>query len=513
MNKQQRERLAPFVLGASLVALAIAAGGYIVYRGFAPVVSGGLAAGVLLAAGYVFLVPDRVRAALTGRQARYGSNALLLTVAFVGILAVLNYLGYQFPKRWDLTADKSHTLTQTTLDTLAQLPEKVTATAFYTHRIPHNTAQNLLDQYAFASHGKFTYRFVDPEAQPALAQKMGITRDGTIVLQMGDRTEKITIATEQELTAALVRLMHPQKQTVYFLTGHGERGIDQFDQSGYSTAKSEIENKNYAVKPLSLLKRQAVPDDARVVVIADPRKPLAPEEIQALKDFTARGGGLLVLLEPPLQPTKNTPPLVQMLETDWHLQLPDDLIIDPLSNPATVVVSYKYGEHAITDPIKTLNTIFPTARSVGRPTPVPDGFIMTSLVESEPQAWGETDLKALAQQQVKHDDKDIKGPVSIAIAVENTKTHGRVVVIGDADFASNGYYPAYGNADFFLNAIDWLSNQKEIIHLNPRQPVQRMMVLPRRDILVLYFLLFIIVLPGLVLLAGIAVWARRRRRL
>ncbi len=512
MKREQRQRYAPLALALALVGLAVAFGGYLVYRAFAPVVTVSLAWSVLLLALYVFLVPDKVQSALTGRQARYGSNALLLSLAFIGILAVINYVGYQFPKRWDLTADKTHTLSQTTLDTLAKLPQKVTATAFYTSRMPKGNAQNLLDQYAFASHGKFTYKFVDPEAQPTIAQQMGITRDGTVVLQMGDRTEKVTAVTEEDLTSALVRLMHPKKQVVYFLTGHGERSPDDFDDKGYSTAKRELENKNYTVKPLSLLKHKAVPKDANVVVIAAPQKPLSQEEIAALELFVQNGGGLMVLLEPPLKPEAKVSPLVAYLEDKWHLNLTPDLVIDPLANPATVIVSYKYGAHKITDPIKTVATIFPTVRSVGVPVPVPDGLDEITLVRSEPKSWAETDLAALQKQQAKEDDKDIKGPVGIAAALENLKTHGRVVVVGDADFASNAYYPAYGNADFFLNSIDWLSKQQELIHLNPRTPTQRVVVLPRRDTLMLLFLAFVFVLPGAVLLAGVVVWVRRRRR-
>ncbi len=512
MTREKRERIAPFVLGLAIVALLVAFGGAIVYHQLTPVVSAALGAGIFLLGFYAFLVPHKVQEAFTGRRARYGSNALVLTLAFVGILVAVNYIAYQFPKRWDLTADKTHTLDQVTLDTLAQLPDTVEATAFYTQRMPRDTAESLLDQYAFAAHGKFTYKFVDPEAQPALAQQAGITRDGTIVLRMGDRTEKVTAATEQDLTSALVRLMHPNKQKVYFLTGHGERSPDAFQETGYSTAKRELENKNYAVAPLSLLKHDAVPDDADVVVIAAPQKPLSDEEIRALEAFLQKGGGLLVMLEPTLTPEAAASPLADFLQTQWHLDLTPDLVIDPMANPATVVVSYTYGAHDITTPLQTLATIFPTARTVTPPETVPNGFLMTALVESEPNAWGETDLAALQDQQVKQEDSDIPGPVSVAVAAENTQTHARVVVIGDADFASNAYYTAYGNADFFLNTVDWLSNQQELIHLNPRTPTQRVMLPPRQDILGWLFLLLIFALPGAVLVAGIVVWWRRRKR-
>ncbi|HRQ22854.1 MAG TPA: hypothetical protein PLF42_05410, partial [Anaerolineales bacterium] len=80
-------------------------------------------------AAYAILSPDTVRRFLTGRQARYGSNSLILTLAFLGILFVANYLVYNNPgllgEPWDLTADKSNTLAPETLDVLRRLPGNV----------------------------------------------------------------------------------------------------------------------------------------------------------------------------------------------------------------------------------------------------------------------------------------------------------------------------------------------------------------------------------------------------
>ncbi|MDP2975041.1 MAG: hypothetical protein Q8N45_02390, partial [Anaerolineales bacterium] len=77
---------------------------------------------------YSLLEPQRVRAFLTGRQARYGSNALIMLVAFLGILVVVNVIAYQNPHQWDLTEDKQNSLAPETLDTLKALPQPVTAT-------------------------------------------------------------------------------------------------------------------------------------------------------------------------------------------------------------------------------------------------------------------------------------------------------------------------------------------------------------------------------------------------
>ena len=139
---------------------------------------------------FVFLDPERVRKALTGRQARHGSNALLLTLAFIGILILLNYIFYQNPQRWDLTEDKQYTLAPETLDVLASLEQPVKAIGFFTARLPSADAEKLLEQFKYHSNGNFDYEFIDPEADPIAAEQAKITRDGTIVLTAGDNQEQ-----------------------------------------------------------------------------------------------------------------------------------------------------------------------------------------------------------------------------------------------------------------------------------------------------------------------------------
>src|SRR5512138_2848645 len=94
------------------------------------IVSGGLI--ILGLAAYAIMEPDRVRRFLTGRQARYGSNALIMSITFLGILVVGNILAFQNPlKIKDLTEDKVNTLSPELVSALGKLPQKVTATAFF----------------------------------------------------------------------------------------------------------------------------------------------------------------------------------------------------------------------------------------------------------------------------------------------------------------------------------------------------------------------------------------------
>jgi hypothetical protein len=217
-------RLAPYTVGLGVALLVLAGGYYFVRRLFDGYVYAGLVVGVVALLVSALLDPARVQRWLGSRQARYGGNVALMSLAFVGIVVVLNFLSYRHNKQWDLTENKQFTLATETLQTLETLPQAAEVRAYYTSRTgtTRDEMQRLLEKYKEAGQGLFTYRMIDPEADPAAATADSVTRDGTVVVAMADRSESISYPTEQDVTAALVRLANPGTRTVYFLTGHGE---------------------------------------------------------------------------------------------------------------------------------------------------------------------------------------------------------------------------------------------------------------------------------------------------
>ena len=519
--KRDWRRFAPFGLYLAVLAAIASIGLFIVFREFNLPLQISVALVVLGLALFTVLDPERVRVALTGRQARYGSNALVMGLAFTGIVVVVNYLVYQNPKRWDLTENQQFTLAPETLQTLQELPQQVNAQAFFTTRIPSDQASGLLDQYKFNSDGKFDYEFIDPEANPVAAQQAGITRDGTVVLRMGDHQESVTIVTERELTAALIKLINPESQTVYFLTGHGEYNPEEATDRAYSQVKTTLENKNYTVQTLNLLATNQVPEDAKVIVIAGPQKPVSQGEVDLLKTFVDGGGSLIVMEEPlPVTQFGDSPdPLAEYLTNDWGIQLGQDIVVDLTSNQPFIAVANSYGSHAITDKMAGLGTYFPTARSVVAGEGSSDATL-TELVQTADQSWAETDLASLSNAaetgqapQVNPDEGvDRMGPVPVAVAAQGISRSGRIVVFGDADFANDTFFSQLGNGDLFVNSVDWAAEQENLINLTPKENTQRMLVPPQRYTMNLILLGTVFLLPGIVLASGIGVWIQRRRR-
>ncbi len=133
---------APIGLYLSGLAAIVSAGYYIVFQRFDLPLEISLGFIVIGLALFILLDPERARVALTGRQARYGSNALVLVLAVLGILIVINYLVFKNPYRWDFTQDKEHTLAPETINVLKSLKQPVVAEAFYTSRVSSDTARN-----------------------------------------------------------------------------------------------------------------------------------------------------------------------------------------------------------------------------------------------------------------------------------------------------------------------------------------------------------------------------------
>lgn len=514
--KPEWRRFAPVGLYLALAALVATVGLYLIQRDWNIWLQISLGLIVVGLAIYTILDPDRVRMSLTGRQARYGSNALVLTLAFLGILIVINYVVYQNSKRWDLTEDKQYTLAKETIETLKNLEGPVEAQAFFSQRQSTEQAQSLLDQYEFYSDGKFDYSFIDPETQPVLAEQAKITRDGTIVLVMGGNQQQVTVVSEQELTGGLVRLMNPEQHTVYFLTGHGEYSPEETGDQSYSQVKTALEGKNYTVKTLNLLATNQIPEDAKLVIVAGPRKPLSSTEVDLLSLYLANGGALIVMEDPlPVTQFGDAPdPLADYLTQTWGVTLGKDFVIDTNSNQLSFAIGAQWGSHTIAAQLSQYVAVFPTARSVSVGE-APSGVSQSTIVSTIAQAWGETDLAAISAQSmdIKPDEGvDMIGPVPLAVAAENFDTKGRVVVFGDSDFAIDVNYSAYGNGDLIVNSVDWAIGQENLINLTPKDATQRLIVPPQKVQMNLLMVGTVIVFPGLALLAGIVVWIQRRRR-
>jgi ABC-type uncharacterized transport system involved in gliding motility auxiliary subunit len=515
--KLSRKQIAPWCLYLSLAGLLSALVAYLIQRQFSLIVQISLAVVVLGIALFAMLDPQKLREAFTGRQARYASNATILTVSFIGILIITNYLVYKNSPRWDLTEDQVHTLAPETIDTLKNLPAPVKALAFFSQSAYNtNETRQILESYQYNAPNKFSYEFINPEQNPIAVQNANVTRDGTIVLQMGDRQELISYPTEQEITSALIKLIHPENRVLYFLNGHGEKDPFGTTDASYSTLRTTLESKNYTVQALNLIGQPQIPSNASAIIVAGPIKPLSDSEISTLKTYLDNGGSVIFLLEPRrlTEQTQGWETLYQYLQSSWGLQLDDSIVVNPndmfdrviaIGDPAT------YANHPITTNLQGLVTLFPTAQAIQ--TVITDQPVnVTAVISTNAKvSWAESNIASLEKGNETLDSDDTPGPLSVVVAGEHYMSGARIVVIGDADFAVNAAFYQYGNGDLLVNSIDWANKQENIITLTPKTTTQRNLIPPTTAGMAIIFLA-VFSLPVLVIIAGIVVWIRRRQK-
>jgi ABC-type uncharacterized transport system involved in gliding motility auxiliary subunit len=458
-----------------------------------------------------------------GRQARFGSLALASIVVVVAILAAINYLGTRHDKRWDLTTAKQFSLSDQTRKVLQDLKEPVHVKVF-ARSDDFQRFRDRLDEYKYASK-QVDVEYLDPEKKPALAQQYGITALGTVVFEYHGRNEKATSDGEQELTNALIKVIQGRQPKVYFTTGHGEKDTTSADRTGYNTISSALTSDNFVVDKLVLAQQKDVPADADVLVIAGPQTDFLQPEIDMLKAYLAKGGKAFIMLDPVLKPGQMQPTGLQALLMDWGITADNDVVLDVsgmgrlIGADESIPVAASYPPHAITQNFQLL-TAYPLARSM---TPIEggvNGHTAQSIVETSRSSWGEMDLKALSSgQPAKADDDDKKGPVSLAAAVSAPAANGvekdgkkpetRVVAFGDSEFPSNAFLGVQGNRDLFLNTVNWLAQQENLIAIRPRDAEDRRITLTA-DQQTRIFYLTVLIVPGLILLAGVQTWWRRR---
>jgi ABC-type uncharacterized transport system involved in gliding motility auxiliary subunit len=470
-----------------------------------------------------------------GRNARYGAMAGVSVVVVLGILIAVNYVSALQNKRWDLTANQQYSLSDQTVNLLKGLEAPVTFLVF-DQETGFDRFRTRLTEYEYQA-DNVEVEYIDADRRPVQAREYEIQQYGTVVVEYMGRRERVTSDQEQDLTNALIKVLNPTARKVYFLAGHGEKDPESSDERlGYSGIAEALRRDNYEFAKLVLAQTNEIPDDATMIVIAGPQSDLLEQEVPLISGYlNSRAGKLLVLMDPAENLTQPRPlPRLEGLLKEWGVEATQSVVVDVsgLTRIATMPVGTPpYPNHPITDRFELI-TMFPTVRAV-TPFTAPQNRSATTFLQTTPRSWAETTLASLENPDTlapETEKGDLTGPVSIGVAVavpapaaektaeqaaadpetpEPASPETRLVAVGDSDFVANAYLGIEGNGDLFMNAVNWLAQQENLIAVRPRQAADRRLTLTADQILWVQWLALAIV-PAAVLGVGIFGWWRRR---
>ena len=492
---------------------------------------------VMAFSGVIFLIYlsislKDVKSSIFGRRGRYGLNTTIIFLIIIVILTLGNILIFWAtnktdPPQWlrtDTTATKQFLLEDQVVKILENIKEPIKITGFFTKDTAadsaalRNTEDLLIELKRRSTKYPLSYEIVDPELDPTIANEYKINRFPALSIEGTEtrRTEtvyglnpKVTsrVFSEQDIVTGLIIVNQIAQKKIIFISGHSERDItDISDPDGYGLAGSALVRENYIIHNETIQElgqRLSFEDPAElpaVVVIPGAISELLPIEEPILREYASRGGSFVIMLEP-----NSSPDSIKGFLSRFGVAIGEGEAADVGSfvapNPTFLQIKKSNGQlpyHPITSDFEVLylpgSTHFAwsidpeTVPLFDENTPIIQQY---SLASTSISSWAETD-KDVIQYDL---EKELSGPLPVSVLVsafgelstninnkadQNSKTN--IVLIGDVDFASNQYFGSANNADLFINSINWLAEDFELISIRTKTATTRKLFLTKNEL-------------------------------
>ncbi|MFN0246722.1 MAG: Gldg family protein [Kofleriaceae bacterium] len=417
--------------------------------------------------------------------------------------------------------------------------------------------QSYFEALSVAAGGKIIVEEHDRFLDADLASKYKVTKDGTIVLVRGkddkEKSQSMDLDTDidkarkgagklrnldREVNTLLLKLVR-EKRKAYVMTGHGEMNDPdsvppdlkgRIPERRTTVFKKRLGELNYEVKDLGLIELASdVPDDATVVIMLAPTVGLQQAEWEALDRYLAKGGKVMIALDPKSEPT------LGVLEGRLGLRFnPGDLTDDKAFLPQRGTVADR--RFAITTQFSAHASTTSLSRSVDK------GLILidSGALEETPYTVTPAPSKTITIRSMESSFLDLNNNFAfdqlagekrqrwnIGAAVEGPKIKGpdgkdkdgfRALVFADADlFADVLFSNAMGRAAVVLvsgplleDSIKWLGGDENFVGDVVSEDDKPIKHTKGQD--AKWFTLTIVLGPLVVLTLGlVGTWARRRR--
>lgn len=470
------------------------------------------------------------------RNLKYGSNSIILIVAFIVLAVFVNLLAGMTDFKLDLTPNKLFSLSDVSKNELKDLKQEVQIIGLFDDGKVSAGSEikevtELLGLYSKYPNVKVQY--VDPDKNPSFTKELD--PDDTLDLQSQDFVVKSTVngqvkkkklnyydlfelqanqstgsydktgsTAEQGFTGAIKYVTSEYTPVVYFTEGHNEIDVD----SEYSDLKTYLGNNNFVTKKLNLLSTATIPTDAALVVVASPKNDITTAEKDTLSAYLKTGGKAVFMFDY----MANDPSYDQfnsllsgfnvavdydkVKETDDQKHLPDDNYTILLNVASNEIVPQEF------------NTLLTNSRSIRILKNTKEYIKTTPLMSTSNTAVGEIVTKSRGE--------DVKGPLDIAVAVENQggTEISKILVMGNASFISNSAATAnpnayYSSLRFFIQSLSWMiDKQDEIVVPTKNYEVNQIQISQLQSSVIGGVL--VVVFPLLILGTGLAVFLRRR---
>ena len=458
----------------------------------------------------------------------------------VALTVVVNLIASALPETYtqiDATSQKLYSITEDTEKYLDTLKDDVTLYVMVNKNSKDDNVDRTLQKYASASkHVKVKY--VDPNVSPTFASKYtdNDVTSNSIIVVCGDRSKVIDYNSdiyeysydssynysvtgydcEGQVTAAIQYVTSESTTNVYELTGH--------DESTLSGDFSEVFQKRFMnVGSLSLLTVDAIPEDCQALFITAPQSDLSEDDLSKLSQYLGNGGKIYLSID---YSKWNDLTNFKKLLSDNSIETTESLLAETdrsyyYQSPFYLLPNVENTE--VSSSVAGMTQVF-VPYSVGLTYTGEDDSNVTSFMTTSDTTIAKAAANIAAVQSqadaaniASAQDGDTQGQYSLGIMVTN-ENGGELCVLGSAMMCTDSANQIVSghNATLFNGIVNALvttddENSDNAVVIAAKDYTVSNLTVSANAMLV-YGILWGIFMPIVLIIIGIIVWARRRKR-
>lgn len=480
--------------------------------------------------------------AIQKRRWSVSRKTLSTSVFSVGMIALVlavvvaaNFAISKLPAKYtsvDVTSQKLYTISKDTQNYLKGLKEEITIHVLNTKSKCDDTLQKTLQCYDEGSRN-IKIHYVDTAKNPNFAAQYtdGELTANSLIVESKKRAKAISYdniyITETDystystqvtgydaeglITSACQYVTSDHMPTVYQLTGHGEMSLS-------GNFLEVLEKANLNVASLNLLEADAVPKDCRLLFICGPTSDFSGDDAEKILAYLKEGGKLFWTVDGYGAKLKEMPNVLSVLKA-YGIEPVDGLVADSdtsyfYQNPFYLLPYVEMT--AMTAEISGNTSVFmPFAvglRRQGQEGTEDEAGESPDLLTSSGKAVAKANFETATTYE--KEDGDTEGPFILG-CYDVTESGGELAVFGSTEmFSDNADSIVSGrNSRLFSGVVNVMIGEEETpaIVIPVKDYSVSQIIVSARTMLV-YGLLWSILLPLALIVAGIVVWARRRKK-
>lgn len=463
-------------------------------------------------------------------QKKHGTYRASMVVFGCVAAVLVNLIAGKLPSqylKYDVSDQKLFTTGDQTAEIVKGLDEDITLYLIAQQGSEDATLQELLDRYAgLSSHIKVETK--DPVLYPNFVSRYtseNLSENSVLVVgqnrskavdyydiyqySMDYSTYSSSLSSfdgEGQITSAIAYVTAEDMPVVYTLTGHDEAELS-------TTVTSSIEKENIELKSLSLLTEEAVPEDAKAVIIYGAISDISEDEKNKLETYLEQGGQLVML---PGYTDKETPNLDSLL-SDYGIALAEGLVLEGDSQHH--LPNYPYyllptiQSSTYTSDVSSRYVLLAFAQGMTESPDISDDLTYESLLTTSALSYSKTNLES---ENLDQEEGDIAGPFDLGAVVTKTideDTEAKLIVFSSETLLDEQVdsMVSGGNSTMFLNVMSQLVDHENTVSIEPKSMSTEYLTVSAGSA-IFWGILTIILLPLFLLITGGVIWFGRRKR-